>query len=153
MNCLCNPPQLAILKTCNNEKNPGRQYFSCPNLQQSAKCKLFTWVGASMPMSLAFGARSRFPSKSKKTETNKTHLRMKVNGGFEAKLLVHEFIEGPPVEIWLSIQCPTTPVVNTSGVASFSAGSPVALQAAIRCQCTTWRCERCKRSGIAHCYQ
>ncbi len=111
MNCLCNPPQLAVLKTCNNEKNPGKQYFTCPNPHQSARCKLFTWVGASMPMSLAFG-RSRFPSKSKKTEANKSASPQKVNGRFEAKLLVHEIIEGPPVEIWLSIQCPTTPVVN-----------------------------------------
>jgi len=62
-------------------------------------------------MSLAFG-RSRFPNKSKKAEASKSSSPQKVNGRFEAKLLVHEIIEGPPVEIWLSIQCPTTPVVN-----------------------------------------
>jgi hypothetical protein len=34
-----------------------------------------------------------------------------VNGKHEAKIMLHE-ISGPPVEIWLSLLCPTTPVVN-----------------------------------------
>lgn len=112
MNCYCNPPQLAVLKTCNAGKNAGKQFFTCPVPYQSTKCTLFSWVGASMPMSLAFG-RNRFPSKSKKSSNeNRNTSPQKVNGKFEAKLLVYEIIEGPPVEIWLSLQCPTTPVVN-----------------------------------------
>lgn len=112
MNCQCNPPKLAVVKVSQNPKSAGKEYFSCPGGYGSSGCGFFVWVGANMPMSLAFG-RNKFQNKSKKaTETIQNAVPQKVNGKFEAKLMVYEILEGPPVEIWLSIQCPSTPVVN-----------------------------------------
>ncbi len=64
-------------------------------------------------MSLAFGRnRQQNAGKSSSYGTGSSSSPQKANGKHEAKLMIREIQEGPPLTIWLSMQCPATPVIN-----------------------------------------
>lgn len=109
MNCQCVPPKPAVVKVSQNAKTGGKEFFCCP----INTCGFFAWVGQDMPMSLAFGRNKQANSgKSSSYNHGSSSSPPKTNGKHDAKVMVHEIQEGPPVVIWLSLQCPSTPVVN-----------------------------------------
>lgn len=108
MNCNCVPPKPAVVRVSHTTKSAGKEFFSCP----TSECGFFAWAGEYIPMSLAFGRnRPNNQAKPANAYSNNSSSPQKVNGKHEAKIMIHE-ISGPPVEIWLSLLCPTTPVVN-----------------------------------------
>ena len=113
MNCACDPPKHAVVRVV-QKLGPtcGREFFTCP----TSTCKFFSWVGASMPMSIQGNSfRGGFNnSKSSRSNFNKGNDQspQKTKGRYDAKIGIHEVVNGPPVEIWLSLQCPSSDVVN-----------------------------------------
>jgi hypothetical protein len=108
MNCDCVPPKHAVLHVSHNLKSAGREFFSCP----TRECKFFAWAGEYIPMSMAFGRnRQANTAKQGNSYAKRDSSPQKVNGKHEVKVMLYE-ITPPPVEIWLSLQCPSSPVVN-----------------------------------------
>ena len=108
MNCNCIPPKHAVSRISTKPTSAGKEYFVCP----VGACKFFTWAGAYMPMSIAFrngGGKSGYNRGSNDNSHNRSPQK---NGKQEAKLMIYEIITGPPVQIWLSMQAPSSAVVN-----------------------------------------
>lgn len=113
MNCQCVPSKPAVVRVSQSARSGGREFFCCPI---NNGCGFFAWVGQDIPMSLAFG-RNRPQTTGKPSSygvgsSRSSNSPQKTNGKFEAKICVHEILEGPPFVIWLSLQCPATPVIN-----------------------------------------
>jgi hypothetical protein len=110
MNCECNPPKLAVIKVSQKENSAGKQYFTCPNRE----CKFFVWAGAHMPASISgvFMQKKSSNYNSYQLVSNRSRSPPKSGRPDDVKVLVHEVIEGHPIEIWLSMQCPSNPVIE-----------------------------------------
>ena len=110
MNCNCVPPKNAVVRVSQNAKSAGKEYFTCP----TRECNFFAWAGEYIPMSIAFGRNRSNNNNSKAPKSNNNTNKgspQKINGKHEARLSIYD-ISQPPVEIWLSMQCPCMPVVE-----------------------------------------
>lgn len=97
MNCLCNPPKPAVVRTTNKEgQNKGREFFCCDSNDAAKKCDLFHWVGAPMPFSLTHRPK----------QTSNLLVDVKKPGRIQANICLYKFENGPPMRVWFSITSP-----------------------------------------------
>jgi hypothetical protein len=98
MNCGCNPPQPAALRTVTKAgKNNGREFFSC----QSGKCDFFKWCDED-PIRAVTSSLSNRTHAINQQPTSKP-------GMISIKLTVSEFEDGPPPKVWFSAQSVSDP--------------------------------------------
>ena len=90
MNCYCNPPSLAVIKTTQRKnENFGKDFFGCAN----GGCNFFSWMGAAIPASL----HNNSQAPTRPTQQHSQLPRVAV------RLTVTKFEDGPPVRIWFSL--------------------------------------------------
>ena len=107
MNCLCDPPRPCTTKVSQKQnENNGKSFFTCA----TNSCNFFAWQGSYIPASIGGARRNkRGPGSS----SSKMHgSPAKVNGKHQVRVLIHEITGYPPVEIKISIQTPSSPVIN-----------------------------------------
>ena len=90
MNCHCNPPSLAVIKTTQRKnENFGKDFFGCAN----GGCNFFSWIGAAIPASLHNNSQAPARPSQQHSSLPKVAVR----------LAVTKFEDGPPVRIWFSV--------------------------------------------------
>lgn len=90
MNCLCNPPKLAVIKTSQRpNENYAKEFFGCA----SGGCNFFSWLGASIPAS--FQNVNHAPKRSPKKSSSVPQMAI--------RLAFTKFDDGPPVKIWFGV--------------------------------------------------
>jgi GRF zinc finger len=90
MNCLCNPPKLAVIRTTQKQNdNSGKEFFGCAN----GGCNFFSWMGATMPAS--FQSSNQAAIRSPKRQSNLPRVAV--------RLTITKFEDGPPTRIWFGV--------------------------------------------------
>jgi hypothetical protein len=112
MNCYCSPPlpiqQRTVAKSGNNF---GKIYFNCPNLN----CKFFCWMDDLSTMrynnnnSSSHNNHSTTTSRGGNSSSNSRGCSGSSGEGGKLtamKLMIGEFVNGPPFQVWFDVQCP-----------------------------------------------
>ena len=108
MNCLCDPPKPCVTKVSQKQnENNGKSFFACA----TNSCSFFAWQGSYIPASIGSARRRKGGSGSSSSRVHGSS-PAKVNGKHQVRVLIHEVTRCPPVEIKISIQTPSSPIIN-----------------------------------------
>eukprot|EP01035_Chromulina_nebulosa_P030074 gene30074-39935_t len=119
MLCHCFPPKTAILRTSTSKgERYGQKYFNCPD--KVNPCKLFYWVGSSMPISLT--ANETVCSKA--VSSPSTAHRSSINSSNDTK--------NPKVDNNTNPQLPRPAIYSTSFLSESNPSSHISNSISVR---------------------